>query len=203
MKFVYFASPMCSWCWGISPVMQQLKSEYGVDKIRLVLTPFRVNTTEPMNEELRNYVLCQWHKVHQTTGQPFDFRFAMPKSFIYNTTLVCLSIKAFCKQFSGLELDYMHDLQHVYYTENQDLTSEEVLLKTAGKFELDIEQFKHDLYSRLVRDELDKDFSLCQQLDVRSYPTLMLQKNGEYKELLSGYLSYAELEQRIQYLCVT
>lgn len=203
MQFVYFASPMCSWCWGISPVMQQLKAEYGADKICLVLTPFRVNTTEPMDEELRNYVLDQWHKVHQTTGQPFDFRFAMPKSFIYNTTLVCLSIKAFCKQITGLELDYMHELQHVYYTENQDLTSEEVLLNIAGKFDLDITQFKHDIHSNLIRDELDKDFNLSQQLDVRSYPTLMLLKNGEYNELLSGYLSYAELEQRIQYLNVT
>lgn len=202
MQFVYFASPMCSWCWGISPVIQQLKDEYGADKIRLVLTPFRVNTSEPMDEELRSYVLGQWYKVHETTGQPFDFRFAMPESFIYNTTLVCLSIKAFCKQITGLELDYMHDLQHVYYTENQDLTSEEVLINNAGKFDLDITQFKHDLHSSLVRDELDKDFSLCRQLDVRSYPTLMLLKNNEYKELLSGYLSYAELKQRIQTLSV-
>ena len=202
MQFVYVASPMCSWCWGISPVVQQLKAEYGADKIRLVLAPFRVDTTEPMDEGLRNYVLGQWHKVRQTTGQTFDFRFAMPKNFIYNTTLVCLGIKAFCKQITDQELDYMHDLQQVYYTENQDLTNEEVLSTVAENYAIDIAQFKHDLHSSLVRDELGKDFTLCRQLDVHSYPTLMLLQQDEYKVLLNGYLPYAELDQRIQSLKV-
>lgn len=198
MQFVYFASPMCSWCWGFSPVIQQLKKAYGTEKIRLVLTPFRVDTTEPMDDALRNYVLGQWHKVHQTTGQEFDFRFAMPKDFIYNTTLVCLSIKAFRKQRVALELEYMHDLQHVYYTENQDLTNEEVLIKIAEKFDLNISQFKQDLHSELTKEELEKDFSFCKQLNVRSYPTLMLKKDDEYSVLANGYLAFAELQQRIE-----
>ncbi len=200
MQFVYFASPMCSWCWGFSPVIRNLKKEYGTEKIRLVLTPFRVDTTEPMDDTLRNYVLGQWHKVHQTTGQAFDFRFAMPEDFIYNTTLVCLSIKAFCKQRKAQELAYMHDLQHVYYTENQDLTNEDVLIKIVEKFGLNILQFKQDLQSELIKEELKKDFSLCEQLNVRSYPSLMLEHQDQYNVLANGYVSYADLQQRIESL---
>ena len=200
MQFVYFASPMCSWCWGFSPVVQKLKKEYGANKIRLVLTPFRVDTTEPMDDALRNYVLGQWHKVHQTTGQAFDFRFAMPKDFIYNTTLVCLSIKAFCNQLIEQELDYMHDLQHLYYTKNQDLTNEDILIEIAEKFGLNTSQFKQDLHSELTKEELEKDFSMCQQLNVRSYPTLMLEQNDEYSVLANGYLSFTELQQRMESL---
>ncbi len=200
MQLVYFASPMCSWCWGFSPVIQQLEASYGMDKIRLVLTPFRVDTTEPMDDALRNYVLGQWHKVHQATGQAFDFRFAMPDDFIYNTTLVCLSIKAFCKQLPAQELEYMRVLQQAYYTENQNLTSKAVLLQIVQGFDLDIKSFKQDLFGQQVKLELNEDFSLCQQLAVQSYPTLMLHQQDDYHLIANGYLPFEQVNQKLEYL---
>ena len=29
LHFIYFADPMCSWCYGFSPVMRQLRGRYG------------------------------------------------------------------------------------------------------------------------------------------------------------------------------
>ena len=200
MQLVYFASPMCSWCWGFSTVMQELEANYGKEKIRLVLTPFRVDTTEPMDDELRSYVLGQWHKVHETTGQVFNFRFAMPDDFIYNTTLVCLSIKAFTKQLAVQELEYMRVLQQAYYNENCDLTSEAVLLRITQKFDIDIELFKQDLFSEKVKLQLNKDFDLCRKLQVQSYPTLMLHQSDNYYIVAKGYASFEIVNQSIESL---
>ena len=194
---------MCSWCWGFSPVIQQLQTNYGANKIRLVLTPFRVDTTEPMDDALRNYVLGQWHKVQQVTGQAFDFRFAMPDDFIYNTTLVCLSIKALSKQLVAQEIEYMRVLQQAYYTENQNLTSEAVLLNLVQQFDLDIESFKQDLFDQQTRVELDEDFALCQQLAVQSYPTLMLYQQSDYHLIAKGYLPFQEVNQKIESLLIS
>ena len=125
--FVYFASPMCSWCWGFSPCIENLQQDYSDEAIRLVLTPFRVDTTEPMDEQLRNYVLGQWYKVHATTSQPFDFNFSVPENFIYNTTLVAKAIKAFKRQQPGKELNFVKALQFAFYAQNQNITDENVL----------------------------------------------------------------------------
>lgn len=197
MNFVYFANPMCSWCWGFSPAIQEIKKSLPENDIRLVLTPFRIDTTEPMDETLRNYVLGQWQKVHKTTGQPFDFRFTVPDGFIYNTSLVCLAIKAFSRQLPQLEFEYLHALQHAFYTENQDLTNQEVLVNAANKFAVNEILFVDDLNGRALIDVLKQDFILCKQLAVQSYPTLMLEKSGSYTVLATGHCSYEELATRI------
>lgn len=198
MKLVYFVSPMCSWCWGFSPVMQQLKASFPANDIRMVLTPFRIDTTQPMDDTLRNYVLGQWQNVHKTTGQPFDFGFAMPTDFIYNTRLVCLSIKAFSKQLPEQELDYLHALQHAFYTENKDLTNEDILIEIANNFVIDTTLFADDISSKEVSDQLESDFKLCQQLAIQSYPTLMTESDGSYAVLANGYTPYDELVVRVE-----
>ncbi len=197
MQFVYFASPMCSWCWGFSSVIQNLQKAYPENKLRLVLTPFRIDTTQPMDDDLRNYVLGQWHKVHQSTGQAFDFHFSMPNDFIYNTRMVCLTIKAFCKQLPEHELEYLQSLQYAFYVENKDLTNQAVLIDIAEKFAVDSKQLSSDLMSKENNAVLEEDFILCQQLMVQSYPTLMIEKSGNYSVLVAGYCSYQELATRI------
>lgn len=198
MQLVYFASPMCSWCWGFSPVIQQLNKSAAVSHIRLVLTPFRIDTTEPMDEALRSYVLGQWQKVHQTTQQPFDFRFAMPEDFIYNTRLACMAIKAFGKQLPEQELEYVHFLQHAYYTENKDLTKQEILVNVGSSFAIDVEMFENNLSDEKIAAELEQDFLLCQKLAVQSYPTLLIEKEGDYSLLANGYTKFDEVMKRIE-----
>ncbi len=189
---------MCSWCWGFSPVIQQLKAAYPANNIRLVLTPFRIDTTQEMDDALRNYVLGQWKNVNQTTAQPFDFRFAMPVNFIYNTRLVCISIKAFSKQLPKQELEYLRALQHAFYVENKDLTNGEVLINIANNFSVDTNLFAEDLSSKEIAVELEKGFSLCQLLAVQSYPTLMTEEDGHYAMLVNGYMPYQEVVARIE-----
>ena len=195
--FVYFASPMCSWCWGFSPCIDEIKQDYENESIQLVLTPFRVDTTEPMDDQLRNYVLGQWQKVHAVTSQPINFDFNVPKNFIYNTTLVAKAIKAFSKQRSAQELDYLKALQFAFYARNQNITDQNILLKLMESFAIDIDLAEQSLLSREITNELHQDFELCQQLNIQSYPTLMYAKKNEYILLSSGYMPYAELKPRI------
>jgi putative protein-disulfide isomerase len=178
-------------------VIQRIKQTFCASEFRLVLTPFRIDTAQPMDDALRNYVLGQWQKVHQSTGQAFDFRFSVPVDFIYNTRLVCLAIKAFSKQLPEQELEYFHTLQNKFYTENKDLTNQHELVNIASEFQLDAQLFKNDLYSDEIVSMLEQDFELCEKLVVSSYPTLMMKRDAEYTRLASGYTSYAEVIARI------
>lgn len=189
---------MCSWCWGFSPVIQKIKQTFVANKIRLVLTPFRIDTTQPMDDVLRNYILDQWQKVHQSTGQAFDFRFSVPVDFIYNTRLVCLAIKAFSKQLAEQELEYFHALQNKFYTENKDLTNPQELVNIASEFQLDTRLFNDALHSDEIESALQQDFELCEKLAVRSYPTLMMERDSEYTMLANGYMPYMEVMARIE-----
>ena len=82
----YIADPMCSWCWGFTPVMDEVRKTYG-DRVELVIVPggLRPGTKDPLPAGQREEILHHWHTVHRTTGQPFRFEGAMPEGFIYDT----------------------------------------------------------------------------------------------------------------------
>jgi len=199
-SLLYFASPMCSWCWGFSPVIEKLRQAHPSKQIRLVLTPFRVDTTEPMDKKLRDYVLGQWRNVHSVTSQPFDFNFSVPDDFSYNTTLVGLAIKAFKQQHINEELDFVKKLQYAFYADNKNITDEKVLCLLVEEFSIDVENFKNAMLTQQINAELQQDFDLCEKLSVKSYPTLMYEHDDKYMVLAEGYLPYAELKPRIEQL---
>ena len=54
LHFIYFADPMCSWCYGFAPTVRALRRRYGeVLPIRVVMGGLRPGTTEPMPEKAR------------------------------------------------------------------------------------------------------------------------------------------------------
>jgi len=199
MQLVYFASPMCSWCWGFSPVIQQIKDKFIAQfEFRLVLAPFRVNTVEVMDVALRNYVLAQWHKVELATTQPFDFTFDVGTEFVYDTMPACRAIKALASQQAKHELNFLSAIQAAFYTQNLNVTSEQVLTELAATFKVDVELFIEDFHANEINNLLDRDFSICQQLGVNSYPMLMGIKEDEVSILANGFSPYRELEKKVQ-----
>lgn len=199
MQLTYFASPMCSWCWGFSPVIEQVQKTFAQEiDFRLVLVPFRIDTVEPMNEKLRNYVLEQWHKVHETTAQLFEFTFKMPKDFVYNTMPACLAIKAFAIQQPKNELKYLSTIHEAFYTKNIDVTNEKFLINLAKNYEIEIDSFAVDINSTNIRTLLQKDFDYCQQLGVNAYPTLIGIHNGKNTLLSHGFSPLEDLQIKIK-----
>ena len=199
MQFVYFASPMCSWCWGFSPVIEQLQKTFAQEiTIRLVLAPFRIDTVDPMNEKLRKYVLGQWQKVHTRTSQPFEFTFKMQKDFVYNTMSACLAIKAFVQQQPTSELNYFSSIQEAFYTNNMDVTNEKILIKLAKDYKIETDLFIEDLNSESIRTLLQEDFDYCKQLNVNGYPTLIGIKDGKNTLISYGFSPFEELETKIK-----
>ncbi len=83
---IYFADPMCSWCWGFSPVIDAVRAEFGSSMpIRLVLGGLRPGTTEPLTSTSKREIREHWEHVHEASNQPFDFHFFEREGFIYDT----------------------------------------------------------------------------------------------------------------------
>jgi putative protein-disulfide isomerase len=81
-QLVYFADPMCSWCYGFSPVIAALAERFE-DRLPLhvVMGGLRAGNTEAMTEQDRAYVRKAWGEVGATTGEPFDMSFFERESF--------------------------------------------------------------------------------------------------------------------------
>ena len=56
-RFIYFADPMCSWCYGFAPVIWALAERFeGRMDVQLVMGGLRAGNTTPMREEDRAYI---------------------------------------------------------------------------------------------------------------------------------------------------
>ena len=77
-QLLYFADPMCSWCWGFSPVIHQIARAWQ-DSAPVIIHVggLRAGNTQPMSDQQRLYILNHWFNVNEASGQPFDFSFNM------------------------------------------------------------------------------------------------------------------------------
>ncbi len=89
-QMLYFADPMCSWCWGFSPVITALAESHG-DRlpIRPVMGGLKPGAEKPMNQSDKDEIKTHWEHVQEGTSQPFNFGFFERDGFIYDTEPAC------------------------------------------------------------------------------------------------------------------
>ncbi len=93
-QLIYIMDPMCSWCWGFNPVMQQVLKQAQAAGVKLSLRVGGLRTGQQaiLDQSKRDYILQHWRTVAETTGQPFDFEHALPAGFVYNTEPACRAL---------------------------------------------------------------------------------------------------------------
>src|SRR5689334_9238109 len=66
---IYFSDPMCSWCYGFSPVIEAVRRAYGdALPIRLVMGGLRPGTEKAMTPEAAREIAGHWTHVHEASG---------------------------------------------------------------------------------------------------------------------------------------
>ena len=71
-KLYYFGDPMCSWCWGFRPVLEQVEHEYPELQRITVMGGLRGGEEEPMSDMLAEMIQSAWVRISEATGHPFD-----------------------------------------------------------------------------------------------------------------------------------
>jgi putative protein-disulfide isomerase len=194
----YFADPMCSWCWGFSPVVQRLKEKYlHRMKFALVLGGLRPYTRELITDKLREEILHHWREVHKMTGQAFSFAGAMPEGFVYDTEPASRAVVAVGELSQQATFGYFTAVQRAFYLEQKDVTQESVLVELLTPLSEDKQQFVQMFHSEHIKQKTQAHFHKSRQFGVRGFPTLILQDEQQYYLLTSGYRPYQELESEI------
>jgi putative protein-disulfide isomerase len=194
----YFADPMCSWCWGFSPVITRIKETFG-DQINISLNMggLRPGTTEPMTHALRDEILHHWHDVHRLTGQPFRFENAMPEGFIYDTEPPSRAALSFAKLQPENTLAYFSAIQSAFYTEGLDVTQEKILTELTQQYSVDTQAFQTLFASNELRALTGEHFKRSRQAGVQGFPTLIWQQEEVIETLSRGYLSWETISKII------
>jgi len=185
---LYFADPMCSWCWGFSPAVDKIvEAVDGKMDIRVVMGGLRPGTTEPWNDRGKAEIRNHWEHVRDASGQPFDFGLFERPDFIYDTEPACRAVVTARRLDSTQTLAMLKSVHHAFYAENTDVTDTDELTRIAIGHGFDEAAFRNALGDAETITETQGDFWLSQASGVSGFPTLLAVEDGKAQIITIGY----------------
>jgi putative protein-disulfide isomerase len=176
---IYFSDPMCSWCYGFAPVMDEVAARYG-DRlpVQLVMGGLRPGVDRPMTGQARAEILQHWAHVREATGQPFDER-VLTERFIYDTDPAARAVVLVRRLLPDQGLGFLHRVQRAFYP---------VLAELAAEFGLAREGVQQALSDEALMRETWGDYAVSQNAGVTGFPTLVGGPNeaGAYGVITRG-----------------
>lgn len=200
LHFIYFADPMCSWCYGFAPVIRALADQFeGRLPMRLVMGGLRAGNTKAMTEKDREYIRGAWTRVGEASGQLFDFSFFEREHFVYDTEPACRAVVTMRRLAPEKALAFKARVSRAFYGENQDTTDVKVLAALAPEFGIEAEHFELEMLSADARNETFRDFLTSQQAGVQGFPLLAAgTEAGGYALVTNGFRPLGGLPEAIE-----
>ena len=199
-QFVYFADPMCSWCYGFSPVIGEIARRFeGRLPVRVVMGGLRAGNTRPMREADRDYIRNAWTRVGEASGQPFDLAFFDREGFVYDTEPACRAVVTMRRRSPEKALELLARVSRAFYAENRDVTKPAELAKVAAELGEDAEAFELAMLDPETRNATHRDFLLAQQSGVSGFPCLVVGREADgYALVTSGFTQLEHLIEPLE-----
>ena len=190
LHFIYFADPMCSWCWGFSPVVETLRARYGeILPIRLVMGGLRPGTDQAMSEEAKQSLRGHWVEIAELTGQAFGDGPLDHPDFVYNTDPAARAVVLARRTSMTAALDLLARLHRAFYAEGRDIVDRRVIADLAAEQGFDRDAFHSALGDQSLHEETWRDYAISRKAGVTGFPTLILgpKADGAYALINRGY----------------
>ncbi len=202
----YIGDPMCSWCWGISPTVEAVEAFCAAEGIAFSITMggLRPGGGDPWNAAFKDFLRKEWRHIAQVTGQPFGFALLEAAHFDYDTEPACRAV-ATAKLLQTRNqlpdttaLKFFSAVQHKFYVEGQDTKVVDFYASICASLALDFDEFRTLFDSPEARQAVQQEFVRCRQWGVRSFPTLLLEHDGQTEPLAVGYVTAEQIFSRLR-----
>ncbi len=193
---LYFADPMCSWCWGFQPVMDEVRAAVG-DKaaIQIFVGGLRPFTDHAMTDKDKRYVRNHWEHVAEASGQPFDFGFFDRDGFTYDTEPACRAVVTVRKLAPDLAHAMLNRLHRAFYAEGMDTTDPDQLADLAHDVGVPRGDFEIAFAAEETKQETLADFYYAQKAQITGFPTVVGVEEGQPPVALTiGFRPWEGLE---------
>jgi len=199
---IYFADPMCSWCWGFAPILEEVMGPGGAGTglpLTIVVGGLRAYNTTAMDAEQKGYISRHWRNVAERSGQPFDLSFFERDGFVYDTEPACRAVVTVREQDPEHAPHMLKAIQAAFYRDNRDVTTAETLTAIAGEIGLDAEGFAARFASDAIKAATSHDFDVSRQAGVKGFPTLIAGTPDQgFGLVTAGYTDAVTVSERIK-----
>ncbi len=199
-EIIFAVDPMCSWCWGFAPVMEQLWVTQS-DKYDFSLVVGGLRTKGEMTWDIKskNYLQGHWEQVAERTGQPFFDALFEKKDFEYDTYPACKAVVT-VRELFGMQsaFGYLHTIQEAFYARGEDITNVNVLINLLNVIELDITAFKTFFASQRAEVLMQHDFAKARSMGANAFPSVVIIDEDGHMVCQKGYRSLLEMKKLLK-----
>jgi putative protein-disulfide isomerase len=209
LQLLYIADPMCSWCYGFGPELEQVLDALPEAELDIMTGGLRAYEKEVLSAEKRSTIMEHWRQVALVSGLPFSDQAMAQTDFVYDTEPACRAVvtaKLVADHLSGRQLlQVFRAIQHAFYAEGRDVTQAQVLTEVCVRSINQLEQgadydqpsFAETLASPVAMATVQEEFRQCQQWGVRGFPALLMVHDEALHMLTSGYTQAEQILQTI------
>jgi putative protein-disulfide isomerase len=195
LELIYVGDPMCSWCWGFAPVLEQLDRRFDMP-LRVVAGGLRPGpAAAEMDDAMHQMLLHHWTQVEAATGQPFDQKALNREGWRYDTMIPDTAVVTMRHIDETKTLPFFTTLQRAFYADGIDITDRAVYSAMVQRFDVDPVEFVARLGSERMHNATIADFSAAQRLGVTGFPTLLLRDGGQTYIVTRGYAPFDPIHE--------
>jgi putative protein-disulfide isomerase len=197
MQLLYFADPLCSWCYGFGPELSRFIARHPHAQVDLVMGGLRAGNSEVMSDAFRDMLRGHWAHVAEASGLPFSTEILARPEFIYDTEPPCRGVVTARNIDVALAFDFFKAVQTAFYRDGREVTRALVLADIAAETGYPRAEFLGALESVEMREATRNDFAMAQSLGVSGFPTLAAAKGPQLYLVTSGFVRDGVLDQRV------
>ena len=188
-KLIYIHDPMCSWCWGFKPILQQLLASLPENiKVIRTLGGLAADSDLPMPEEMQRFLQQTWQVIQgKIPGTEFNFDFWANCAPRRSTYPACRGVIAARRQGAKYDEEMTHAIQTAYYLDAKNPSDDSTLIELAESIGLDSGEFEGALNSTSTRRVLADEIDFSRKLGVQGFPSLMLIANNTTQPIKVDY----------------
>jgi predicted DsbA family dithiol-disulfide isomerase len=207
LRIDFVSDVSCPWCAiGLTALQQALHNLQGEVAAEIHLQPFELNPQmPPEGEDSTEHLMRKYgsgaaqieanREVIRERGAALGFTFNMDRrSRIYNTFDAHRLLH--WAELEGRHLALKQALLRAYFTDGEDVSAHDTLLRLAAESGLDVEQARQVLASDAYADEVRTQERFYQEHGIQSVPATII--NG--KHLISGGQPPEAFEQALRQL---
>jgi putative protein-disulfide isomerase len=200
----YVYDPLCSWCYGFSPVMKKFKQEYENEySFEVVSGGMQSGERKQPISDIKDYLKGAYKNVTERTGVVFGENFmevlekgermldSVPAS-------VALSIIKDLKPEQSF--NFAAELHKAIYYDGVDWNKMDSFVPYAERVGVSKEEFLRNASDDKYLQKAKADFKLAADFGVTGFPSVILKHNENYYLLAQGFMPYTDLNKTLEHV---
>jgi len=191
MKLIYIYDALCGWCYGFTPVVEELLQRFGNEmEVEVLSGGMFLSANHRPASAMYNYISQAHKQVEAVTGVKFGPAFLetyLHTDDIMDSEKPSIALTVFKQYLPAKALSFAHDMQVALNYDGRSLNDDDTYRHLLPKYQLPVEEFLDKMKEDANRYDTVQEFKQVEQWGITGFPAAILDDGKEYFLIAKGY----------------